>query len=118
MKRAGLVAAALVAGLLTFPGTPNAFGGDCTHFGSPGYAQVYTDTTYGGDCFEWLNGHYNAALPSYVRYKVSSLRSWASKPGETVFLHSNRDGLTFQVVAGEAWAAVPGWFNDKADFAG
>ncbi|MEU5867110.1 hypothetical protein ABZ815_38460 [Nonomuraea sp. NPDC047529] len=111
--KAGVVALVTATALLTSAPSAEA-AGNCTHYGQAGYGQVFTDNTYQGDCWEFTLGVWTV-FPVLVNHKVSSLRSWAAYPGQLV--HLTGDGLTFQAGAGEWWASLPTWFNDKANAA-
>ncbi|WP_066951130.1 hypothetical protein [Microtetraspora fusca] len=112
--KAGVVAVAVAAGLITSAPSANA-AGNCTHYEKPGYAQLFTDPYYQGDCFEYSLGTY-IELPSYVKNKVSSLRSWSNSPLRSVWLYGDPD-LVFRAGPNEWWPSLPSWIDDKADFA-
>ncbi|MEV8631288.1 hypothetical protein AB0395_06485 [Streptosporangium sp. NPDC051023] len=113
LKAATAAAATAAALIAVTPGTAQA-AGNCTHYGQAGYGQVFTDSNYSGDCWEFQIGVWTV-FPVLVNHKVSSLRSWAAYSGQQV--HLSGDGLTFTAGAGEWWASLPGWFNDKANAA-
>ncbi|MFF4381095.1 hypothetical protein [Kitasatospora sp. NPDC001547] len=107
---AALTTAAGVLGVAAAPGAQAA--GNCVHYGQSGYAQVFTDYNYSGDCWEFPIGTWTV-FPVLVNHKVSSLRSWSAHSGQVV--HLSGDGLTFDAGAGEWWPNLPGWFNDRAN---
>ncbi|MFD7408589.1 hypothetical protein ACFV7R_39455 [Streptomyces sp. NPDC059866] len=54
-RKAGVAATAgivAIAGLMVT--APNASAaGNCYYYGMAGYAQIFTEVNYNGDCFEW-----------------------------------------------------------------
>ncbi|WP_433213147.1 hypothetical protein [Microtetraspora malaysiensis] len=112
--KAGVVAVAAMAGLLVSAPSANA-AGNCTHYGEWGYTQLFTDPNYQGDCYEYSSGTY-AELPLYVRYKVSSLRSWSGSPLHSVYLYVDTDQV-FRAGPNEWWPSLPSWIDDKANWA-
>ncbi|MGI5139265.1 MULTISPECIES: hypothetical protein [unclassified Streptomyces] len=112
LKAAGIAAAATMVatgGLIATAPSASAYG-NCYHYGMAGYAQVFTDDYYNGNCYEWRigEGHY---LPSYMAWKVSSLRSWPLYPGQMVKI--GNDYNTFSFYAGD-WqpSAYSSWDNN------
>ncbi|MEV6651817.1 hypothetical protein [Streptomyces sp. NPDC051219] len=115
--KAGVVAAAAMAGLLVSAPSASA-AGNCNHYGQAGYAQLFTTTNYTGDCWEtpvttqqWL--------PDYVKNQVSSLRFWSrTEPvlERKLVLVDYESGAAFTAQPSEWWSSLPSWMNDKADW--
>ena len=88
--------------------------GNCYHYGIAGWAQVFTQPNYTGDCFEWQMGTY-ASFPSYMYEQDASLRSWGLWYGQQGTLDDDVYGDSFTFLAGVDYTALPESIYDKAD---
>ena len=108
----GVAATAAIAGLVV--AAPNAYAyGNCYHYDVGGWAQVFTQENYTGNCFEWQLGIYTQ-LPSYMAYQDVSLRSWGAYNGQQGDLENPTYNLNFQFTAGDDYQLLNGQIANKA----
>jgi hypothetical protein len=116
--KAGMIAVALAFGTLLVSAPNASASGNCYHYGTPGYAQIFTDGNYNGDCFEWWFASGGTVwFPSYIKDKASSIRIWSGWPGHGVYLRDTFYGEARLQVPANAWFPYLETFNDIADYA-
>ncbi|MEU1285824.1 hypothetical protein [Kitasatospora sp. NPDC005856] len=93
----GLVAAA--------PGASAA--GNCYHYRTAGYAQVFSGYQYTGDCFEWQIGTYST-FPSPISHNAKSMRSWGLYAGQGYVIGSTYYSSSIRIVAGVEYRELSG----------
>ncbi|MFD9007343.1 hypothetical protein ACFV0T_41565 [Streptomyces sp. NPDC059582] len=115
-----VVAMVAAGGFLTFAPSASA-AGNCTHYGTPGYIQYFSDNNFQGDCYELQEWQVNYNLKytpaGNMDNRISSLRSWSSY-GHSLWSETGDSGQKFTFGANEQWASLPAWINDQASSVG
>ncbi|MEV5571961.1 hypothetical protein AB0L06_18090 [Spirillospora sp. NPDC052269] len=81
--------------------------GNCYHYEIAGWAQVFSQPGYNGDCFEWKLGTYTA-FPSYMYHQDASLRSWPLWYGQRGTLFEYTYNSKFEFTAGVDYEQLGG----------
>jgi hypothetical protein len=95
----GIAATAAIAGLTV--AAPSAYAyGNCYHYADAGWAQVFTEANYNGNCFEWQLGTFTQ-FPDYMVSQDASLRSWAFYNGQFGYLINTNDNISWRFFGGQ-----------------